>query len=1083
MTPSTPPIRIPFDKVESLVTSGNSGLTANEILMFVDKGVLHPDSAHAALNILASSSLTKDTMRQTSLTRLNKCVPPGSPTPHHAPSMALGPSSPWAHQHLGTQSKTDHAGSSRTQVRSFRSSSEQLVSSSSHHGRVSTLDDTARRMPVEATRKTTWYSSFSLNPSKATTSSSNVEEGISHPETTLDSTHAPELSATLSDRPSCSTLWQGNPSDFSSSSPEEHPIDEQSYSDHDSFDTESGPPSEFSYDGDVGSSSSWETGRDGRPHYHFSNSLDLNLRPRKRVPRYDDAFGQVYQGMDTPLSTSSQKRNKRKSRSSAQRALDAPELHDLSPGIRLTMPFGTFSNRRKLPTIAELNEEDTFTATALEESSRDVMKARLCSPEKPCDSGIGSEACSPRSHLLARAIDSGILSTYVSKAIDGYCLGQPPSLASQRLQIARQYFAGSGVVQVVPPSGLPLVVPGGGVNVLEYPLLLPEIQHASKERVWMKEDWESGQQVNHIKNHSNKRVRVRNDSMHATASSEYSADADYPYMSRRSSRLSSGPLRNGENDDYPLVGSFLDAHPVDGVSMGTLAKQGNGHKFSLDFILNGYELVNKEGSLISEDEIGLDNGAGSGTGPQAATARQGQGTKSDVKPSQKMLPRRNSIVMSSTKSIAKRVVEKQVSTRATKSVSSPRMAGTLKEGSAPESRADPFMVYFKIKPNGGWYVRTQDNLMDPPPEDDGGGGRGSNAHNDGKNKKVPLVTDGVKDSVSSSSSQATTSSSKLYGEVISSVVHGQSAITSASPGSTLLSHRVKAQHNNNKNNNNNNNNQKASKVDTPSAVSASTSSASPILAHGKKQTAKPNTDRSQVYVTTTTTSITTTVTSVSRSPNDGSKLKVISDEIDLPISTSIPSTSVPFSLMKAPDRNKKLVLTSGFSVGPTLPIRHDRPHTEAEQDAAEALGTLATQASSSSSAPPTRVTYITTTRANAFSPGSPGSLYRQAVPKRSDEATVSANVETTDRACGSCDHMETRLWRYGFNATSLLCNACGLGFRKSMAHCANVEKCAYIPTVAELGRMQRERTFMKWESVRCLSCRGPVLFYRRDQDN
>jgi len=597
----------------------------------------------------------------------------------------------------------------------------------------------------------------------------------------------------------------------------------------------------------------------------------------------------------------------------------------------------------------------------------------------------------------------------------------------------------------------------------------------------MTDGWDNGHREGQAHSHSNKRVRVGDDSLHVIASSKYIPGAISPYLSRRSSRLSSDSLRKG-NGGHPVMRSFMALLPVDAASAETSAIHGIGHKHSLEFILNSDAPVTREKSLSFENEINLDGGTRSSTGSHVPTERKRKGTTSSsgvFKHSQKIPSYNKSIAVSSTVPVAKKLVKKRVRTRNTESDSSARTTETRNKEFSLKPEVDPVMVYFKLKANGGWYVRTKDNLMDPPPESSGSNDSEMNPSIDGSEKKTGPMTDSMEGSASSSSgSLQATSSEESDGEKI---VNEQSATASTSSSSAMPSYRTKTQHNN----------KHASKVGGPLGASTSTSSGfTSIFESGKKQKASSDADKLKIYITTASAFAASTSVSASSSPNVSGKMrKVILGDGDLPSAASTSFTSSPsFQRIKFSSKGKTashivddlVSLAPAAASGPSFQFTtfDDSPKQNRAAPAVKGPAVYGTQASFSSSSPSPKAINNTLVRANAVSPGS---IYRPPPGQRQSDSAFAST--TADRECGSCEHKEEKFWRYGLTATSFLCNACGLRFRKTMVHCADVENCAYIPTLPELDRMERKKTRMKWESVRCLTCRGQVIIYKREQDD
>ncbi|GJJ78696.1 hypothetical protein EMPS_11055 [Entomortierella parvispora] len=91
-------------------------------------------------------------------------------------------------------------------------------------------------------------------------------------------------------------------------------------------------------------------------------------------------------------------------------------------------------------------------------------------------------------------------------------------------------------------------------------------------------------------------------------------------------------------------------------------------------------------------------------------------------------------------------------------------------------------------------------------------------------------------------------------------------------------------------------------------------------------------------------------------------------------------------------------------------------------------------------------------------------------------SSLSGNSGSSDdsrKHCEACGAEETPCWRPGYDANSVLCNSCGLRYKKSGVYCTAVG-CKYIPLKAEFAAMEEDRKKNGREHLQCFQCRQPV---------
>ncbi|KAG9323966.1 hypothetical protein KVV02_003237 [Mortierella alpina] len=71
--------------------------------------------------------------------------------------------------------------------------------------------------------------------------------------------------------------------------------------------------------------------------------------------------------------------------------------------------------------------------------------------------------------------------------------------------------------------------------------------------------------------------------------------------------------------------------------------------------------------------------------------------------------------------------------------------------------------------------------------------------------------------------------------------------------------------------------------------------------------------------------------------------------------------------------------------------------------------------------------------------------------------------------CEACGATETPCWRPGYTASTVLCNSCGLRYKKSNVYCTKLS-CKYIPLKTEYAAMEAERVQNGWDHLRCQEC-------------
>ncbi|KAF9944492.1 DNA-binding transcription repressor [Mortierella alpina] len=71
--------------------------------------------------------------------------------------------------------------------------------------------------------------------------------------------------------------------------------------------------------------------------------------------------------------------------------------------------------------------------------------------------------------------------------------------------------------------------------------------------------------------------------------------------------------------------------------------------------------------------------------------------------------------------------------------------------------------------------------------------------------------------------------------------------------------------------------------------------------------------------------------------------------------------------------------------------------------------------------------------------------------------------------CEACGATETPCWRPGYTASTVLCNSCGLRYKKSNVYCTKLS-CKYIPLKTEYAAMEAERAQNGWDHLRCQEC-------------
>ncbi|KAG0204847.1 DNA-binding transcription repressor [Mortierella sp. GBA30] len=71
--------------------------------------------------------------------------------------------------------------------------------------------------------------------------------------------------------------------------------------------------------------------------------------------------------------------------------------------------------------------------------------------------------------------------------------------------------------------------------------------------------------------------------------------------------------------------------------------------------------------------------------------------------------------------------------------------------------------------------------------------------------------------------------------------------------------------------------------------------------------------------------------------------------------------------------------------------------------------------------------------------------------------------------CEACGATETPCWRPGYTSSTVLCNSCGLRYKKANVYCTK-PSCKYIPLKTEYAAMETERAKNGWNHLRCKEC-------------
>ncbi|KAG0354819.1 DNA-binding transcription repressor [Podila minutissima] len=79
----------------------------------------------------------------------------------------------------------------------------------------------------------------------------------------------------------------------------------------------------------------------------------------------------------------------------------------------------------------------------------------------------------------------------------------------------------------------------------------------------------------------------------------------------------------------------------------------------------------------------------------------------------------------------------------------------------------------------------------------------------------------------------------------------------------------------------------------------------------------------------------------------------------------------------------------------------------------------------------------------------------------------------TAKHCEACGADDTPCWRPGYIGNTVLCNSCGLRYKKSNVFCTKVD-CKYIPLKTEYASMEAERIKNGRDHLRCINCKGNV---------
>ncbi|KAF9352661.1 DNA-binding transcription repressor [Mortierella sp. NVP85] len=80
---------------------------------------------------------------------------------------------------------------------------------------------------------------------------------------------------------------------------------------------------------------------------------------------------------------------------------------------------------------------------------------------------------------------------------------------------------------------------------------------------------------------------------------------------------------------------------------------------------------------------------------------------------------------------------------------------------------------------------------------------------------------------------------------------------------------------------------------------------------------------------------------------------------------------------------------------------------------------------------------------------------------------------SSSKHCEACGAKETPCWRPGYIPNTVLCNSCGLRYKKSNVFCTKVT-CKYIPLKTEYANMEADRLENRRDHLICIQCKGRV---------
>ncbi|KAG0342478.1 DNA-binding transcription repressor [Podila humilis] len=101
-----------------------------------------------------------------------------------------------------------------------------------------------------------------------------------------------------------------------------------------------------------------------------------------------------------------------------------------------------------------------------------------------------------------------------------------------------------------------------------------------------------------------------------------------------------------------------------------------------------------------------------------------------------------------------------------------------------------------------------------------------------------------------------------------------------------------------------------------------------------------------------------------------------------------------------------------------------------------------------------------------------GKLASSPVKKREPKIKLFGGRQTA-KHCEACGADDTPCWRPGYIGNTVLCNSCGLRYKKSNVFCTKLD-CKYIPLKTEYASMEAERIKHDRDHLRCINCKGNV---------